>query len=163
MDFSRVGRFELVGILCGLIALASLFLLTWYSIDSGTAAQKGPDDWICGVGNTSCTGWETFPRMRWLLLVGVGAPIILMWILLRGHKLTWAPGELTAIGAIAGLVLIGYNGLLDKPGSGPQEIGVSLDWGYWVALLAGVGMFLAAVFRSQEESGPRGRKAPGSL
>ena len=34
------------------------------------------------------------------------------------------------------MVLIGYNGIIDKPGSGPAEVGVSLDYGYWVALLA---------------------------
>jgi hypothetical protein len=101
--------------------------------------------------------------MRWILLAGVAAPLILAWILIRGHKLSWAPGELTAVGAFAALVLIGYNGIIDKPGSGPQEIGVSLDIGYWVALLSGIGMALAAIFRSQEEAGPARRKAPGSL
>ena len=35
----------------------------------------------------------------------------------------------------AAMVLIGYNGIIDKPGTGPQEIGVSLDYGYWLALL----------------------------
>jgi hypothetical protein len=161
MDFSRVGRFELVAILCAGIALASLFLLPWYSLDEAVPREEG--DWICGAENFECTGWETFPIMRWILLAGVAAPLILAWILIRGHKLSWAPGELTAVGAFAALVLIGYNGIVDKPGAGPQEIGVSLDIGYWVALLAGIGMALSAIFRSQEEAGPRGRKAPGSL
>jgi hypothetical protein len=156
-----VGRFELAAIVCAAIALASLFLLPWYSLDEAVPRESG--DWICGENNLECSGWETFPIMRWILLAGVAAPLILAWILIRGHKLSWAPGELTAVGAFAALVLIGYNGIIDKPGSGPQEIGVSLDIGYWVALLAGVGMALAAIFRSQEETGPARRKAPGSL
>jgi len=162
MNFSRVGRFELIGFVCAVIALLSLFVMPWYSLDEAVP-RDSPGDWLCGENNLECTGWETFPILRWILLAGVAAPIILAWILIREHKLTWAPGELTMIGAFAGLVLIGYNGIIDKPGSGSQEIGVSLDYGYWVALLAGIGMAASALFRSQEEAGPRRRKAPGSL
>lgn len=161
MNFSRLGRFELTGFVCALIALASLFLMPWYSLDPEVPRNSG--DWICGVNNLECTGWETFPRLRWILLAGVIAPLILAWILIREHKLTWAPGELTMIGAFTALVLIGYNGIIDKPGAGRAEIGVSLDYGYWVALLAGIGMAAGALFRSQEEAGPARRKAPGSL
>ena len=31
--------------------------------------------------------------MRWILLLGAFAPLILAWILLRQHKLSWAPGD----------------------------------------------------------------------
>ena len=41
------------------------------------------------------------------------------------------------IAGFAATVLIAYNGIIDKPGTGPAEIGVSLDYGYWVALLGG--------------------------
>ena len=40
------------------------------------------------------------------------------------------------IAGFAAIVLIVYNGIIDKPGKGPAEIGVSLDYGYWIALLA---------------------------
>jgi hypothetical protein len=161
MNFSRVGRPELLGLVCALIALASLFLMPWYSL--APDVPRNPGDWICGVDNLECTGWETFPTIRWILLAGVGAPFLLAWILIREHKLSWAPGEMTMIGAFAGLILISYNGIIDKPGTGRAEIGVSLDYGYWVALLAGIGMAAAALLRSQEEAGPAARKAPGSL
>ena len=39
------------------------------------------------------------------------------------------------VGGFAAFVLIGYNGIIDKPGSGIAETGVSLDYGYWIALL----------------------------
>ena len=47
------------------------------------------------------------------------------------------------------MVLIGYNGIIDKPGSGPAEIGVSLDYGYWLALLCTIAIAATGFLRSQ--------------
>ena len=47
------------------------------------------------------------------------------------------------------IVLIGYNGIIDKPGSGPAEIGVSLDYGYWLALLCTIAIAATGFLRSQ--------------
>src|SRR5919106_420464 len=132
MDLSRISRLELFGIGCALVAVLTLFFLPWFSLDADV------------VGDDSCTGWETFPILRWILLAGAAAPLILAWILIREHKLSWAPGELTTVGAFAALTLIIYNGLIDKPGSGPAESGVSLDIGYLVAVLVGIGMAYAS-------------------
>ena len=82
--------------------------------------------------------FETFPILRWLLLLAALAPLILAWIMVRGHKLSWAPGELTMVVGFAAIVLIGYNGIIDKPAPGAAEIGISLDYGYWLALLASI-------------------------
>ena len=62
-------------------------------------------------------------------------------------------------------VLIAYNGILDLPGDGPAEVGVSKDWGYWVALLASAGIAAAGIGRSMEEQqgGAGARKPPGSV
>ena len=35
--------------------------------------------------------------MRWFLLAGALSPLILAWIIVRGHKLSWAPGEMTMV------------------------------------------------------------------
>ena len=161
MDFSRVSRLERIGMGCALVALLSLFFLPWYSVS--TDVVRGEDDWLCGVGEDSCTGWQTFPILRWLLLLGAAAPLILTYILVRGHKLSWAPGEMTAVAATAGLILIIYNGIIDKPGTGTGEAGIGLDIGYWVALLAGIGMATTAFMRSQESGGRQARKAPGTV
>ena len=57
-----------------------------------------------------CTGYDTFhffaaliiPGMDLLLTAAAVAPWILVWIVVRGHKLSWPPGEVTMIvGAIA--------------------------------------------------------------
>jgi hypothetical protein len=167
LDFSRLSRWELLGAVSALLGAITLFLLPWYSLDVNPQREAGspefnPDAFICGEGEFSCTGWETFPILRWLLIAAGTAPIILAWIVIRGHKLTWPPGELTMVVGFAGMVLIGYNGIVDKPGTGVSEIGVSLDYGYWVALLVGVLMSAAGYLRSLEGQ-RRARKAPGTV
>ena len=74
--------------------------------------------------------------MRWLLLAAALAPAILAYILVRGHKLTWPPGEMTMVVGFTAFVLVFYNGIMDKPAPDAGiEFGESLDYGYWVALL----------------------------
>ncbi len=162
MDFSRISRLELFGIACAVIAVLTLFFLPWYSLAEDVVRDES-EDWICGEGDFSCTGWETFPILRWILLLGAASPVVLAWILVRGHKLSWAPGELTTVGAFAAMTLIIYNGIIDKPGSGSAESGVSLDIGYWLALLVGIGMAYASFMRSMESGGRQQRKAPGTV
>ena len=51
-----------------------------------TSPATRPDDWVCGVGDNSCTGWDTFPILRWLLLAAAAAPLILSYIVIRGAQ-----------------------------------------------------------------------------
>src|SRR5690349_18870871 len=136
MDFSRLNRTRvLIGAIASVLLIISILFFPWYSL--GLNPQRvpaNPDTWICGVGDTSCTAFDTFPILRWLLLLAAIAPLILAWIIVRGHKLSYPPGEMTMIAGMAATVLILYNGIIDKPGKGPAEIGVSLDYGYWIAL-----------------------------
>jgi hypothetical protein len=166
MDFSALNRNRtLLGGAASLLLLISVLFLPWYSYDLAGVADKGsdPDNWVCGVGDTSCTGFDTFPILRWLLLLLALAPPILAWILIRGHKLSYPPGEMTMIAGFAGVVLIGYNGIIDKPGSGPAEIGLGLDYGYWIALLAAAAIAATGFSRSMESGGAQARKAPGTV
>ena len=123
MDFSRLNRERvLVGGIASILLILSLLFLPWYSYDLASVEKtSNPDNWICGVDETSCTGFETFPILRWLLLLAALAPAILAWILIRGHKLSWAPGELTMVAGFAAFVLIAYNGIIDKPGNGDRR------------------------------------------
>jgi hypothetical protein len=162
VDFSRLDRNRvLVGGAASILVLISLFLLPWFSIEV-TPQQTHQDAWICGTGDSSCTGFETFPILRWLLLAGALSPLILAWIIVRGHKLSWAPGEMTMVVGLAMMVLIGYNGIIDKPGSGVVENFVSLDYGYWIALLASIAIAITGFLRSQAGQ-RRQRKAPGTV
>jgi hypothetical protein len=164
MDFSRLDRNRvLLGGVGSIVLIISTLFLPWYSLShlaGNVRAEQGA--WICGANDYSCTGFDTFPIMRWFVLAGAVAPLILGWILVRGHRLSWAPGELTMVVGFILLVLIGYNGLIDKPGTGPQEIGVGLDYGYWLALLASIAIAATGFLRSQVGQ-KRERKAPGTV
>jgi hypothetical protein len=162
MDFSRLDRNRvIVGGAASILLIISLFLLPWYSLEHIQAREKG-QDFVCGAGNYSCTGFETFPIMRWFLLAGALAPLILAWIIVRGHKLSWPPGEMTMVAGFTMMVLIGYNGIIDRPGSGGAEIGVGLDYGYWIALICTIAIAATGFLRSQAGQ-RRQRKAPGTV
>ncbi|HLM30947.1 MAG TPA: hypothetical protein VK326_04745 [Solirubrobacterales bacterium] len=165
MDFSRLntGR-VIVGAIASILLIISTLFLPWYAYDlSGVQKAAEPDEWICGVGDTSCTGFDTFPILRWLLLLAALAPLILGWILVRGHKLSWAPGEMTMIAGFAATILIVYNGIIDKPGSGIAEVGLGLDYGYWIALVGAITIAAVGFTRSLESGPRRTRKAPGTV
>lgn len=165
MDFSRLNYPRLaVGLTSSALLIIAVLFLPWFDYDlAGVEKAQEEDDWVCGVGETSCTGFETFPILRWLLILAALAPIILAYILVRAHKLSYPPGEMTMIAGFAAAILIGYNGIIDKPGSGPAESGLGLDWGYWVALLAAFAIAGVGWTRSLESGGKQGRKAPGTV
>jgi hypothetical protein len=91
------------------------------------------------------------------LLAAATAPFVLAWIILRGHALSWARGEMTAVTSIAALGLVAYNGFVDRPG----DIAISLRLGFATALAATVVMIGAAAKRSSESERPR--KPPGTI
>jgi hypothetical protein len=169
IDFSRLDRNRtILGAASSVLLLLSLLFLPWYDLETNPQREEGspnfsPDAFVCGEGEFTCTGWETFPILRWLLLGAVLAPAILGWILIRGHKLTWAPGELTMVVGFTAFVLILYNGIIDRPGSQIAESGVGLEYGYFIALLATVMMSATGFLRSQESGGAAARKAPGTV
>jgi hypothetical protein len=162
MDTSKLDRSEIVGMVAALVLVISLFL-EWFSLTTDpSAVQRGGDasNWACGVGNSSCSGWDTFPIARWLLLGAAAAPFILAWIVIRGHALSWPRGELTAIVGLTAFVLIAYNGVVDKPEDGLE---ISLAIGYWLALLASLGIFISGGFRAVESGGGARRKPPATF
>jgi hypothetical protein len=162
MDFSRLDRNRTVlGGTAAILFLISLFLLPWFSIHV-TPQQREQGSWICGTGDSSCSGFETFPILRWLLLAGALSPLILAWIIVRGHKLSWPPGEMTMVVGFAMMVLIGYNGIIDRPGSGVTENFVGLDYGYWIAFVCSIAIAATGFLRSQAGQ-RRERKAPGTV
>lgn len=162
MDFSRLNRTRvLVGGAAAILLAVSVLFMPWFSLtDTATRMENPADNYICGQGELSCTGFETFPILRWLLLASTIAPLILAYIILRGHRLSWAPGEMTMVVGFAAFVLILYNGILDRPGS---TFGVGLDYGYWIALLAALGIAITGYSRSIESGGRKERTAPGNV
>ncbi len=163
MDLSKVSRSEVYGAVAALILLATLLFLNWYGLTETDARVNEGIDFICGDDNYSCTGFATFPILRWLLVLACSAPLVLAWILARGHKLSWAPGEMTMVVGFAAFVLIAYNGILDKPGKVGAEIGVTLEPGYFIALAASIGIAASGVLRLMESQKGNLRKAPGTV
>ena len=145
-----------------LVLLASLWL-PWFTTSgnpnsklacSGTTASN------CAVGpNSSADAWTVFSTLDWLLVAACAAPFILTWIVARAHKLTWKPGEVTMIVGIVAFVLILCNGIiLGKPDPG---IEVGLGIGYFVGLLASVGLLAAGYLRQALYT--TDRKPPGVI
>ena len=153
MHFEELDRGELIAVLGGILIGISLFLY-WFelgNVHTTLSACKGP--------HTGCTGWQALPVVRFLLLAAAVAPLILAWIIVRGHALSWPRGELTAITALVALTLTVFVGILDKPGSPRSEI--SLDFGWWIALAGGLLVLIGSIWRTQESAARR--KPPGVL
>ena len=144
---------EFLAMAGGALLAISLFL-PWYSVENrrGTigSGDRGPGDF---------TGWEVHDIQRWLLLGAAAAPFILAYIVLRGHKLSWARGEMTAVTSIAAFGLIVYGGLIDKPGEPKGLIG--LKYGWIIALIGVIAMLVGSALRASEVE--RKRKPPGVL
>jgi hypothetical protein len=169
MDFSRLNRGRtLLGLASSALLLVALFFLPWYTLSAADNAARVPgpsyqtDSFVCGTGDLHCGGFETFPIVRWLLILAAVAPLILGWIVVRSNRLSYPPGEMTMTAGLAAAVLIIYNGIIDKPGTGIAEAGVSLDYGYFVALLAAIGIAATGFLRSQADQ-RKTRKAPGTV
>ena len=164
MDFSKLSRAEWLGLVASALLVISVLFLPWFGLAHGPSREEvGGDGFLCGDFEYRCTGFQTFPILRWLLLAAASAPWILAWIVIRGNKLSWPPGELTMTVGFTAFVLIAYNGIIDPPGSGNQEIGITKMIGYYVALFAALGIAAAGIGRSMEETGDRPRKAPGTV
>jgi hypothetical protein len=152
MDPSRIERGEVLAMAGGLLLAIATFL-PWYEVDNKLAVLSGIR------GPASVSGWDAHPIMRWLMLAAAAAPFILAWIIARDHELSWPRGQVTSVVAIAALGLLGYNGIIDRPGE-PSSL-ISVKWGWFVAALGAVLMLVGSVSR-QNKTEIR-RKPPGTL
>jgi hypothetical protein len=154
MKLSRLQLEEVVAIIGGLMLAGGLFL-AWYYLE-------GPNGQIGTVRfpTRDVTGFDALKIIRWILLVAAAAPIILAWIVVRGHATSWPRGELTAVVAVLALTLVVVRGLIIRPGQPPGS--VDLNWGYWLSLAGAVIMFIAAA-RHRAASDDAGDKPPGVL
>jgi hypothetical protein len=67
------------------------------------------------------------------------------------------------ISGFIAFVLIAYNGIIDPPGSNLEEIGITKQVGYYVALLSAIGISAAGVMRAVEAQKGNLRKTPGTV
>jgi hypothetical protein len=152
MDSSRLERGELIAALGGILLAVGIFL-AWYRTSPGNANA------VIDGRRGGVSAWDIYPLMRWLLLAAAVAPLILVWIILRDHELSWSRGQLTAVVGIAAFGLIFYAGVIDRPGEPSGAISLAIGW--FLALLGSILMIVGGAMRSAETDKPR--KPPGVL
>ena len=108
---------------------------------------------------TRVSAFDAHSILRWLLLAAALAPIILLCIVVRDHELSWPRGEMTAVIGIIAFGLIGYVGIIDRPGEPPSEI--SLGFGWCISLLGTILIAVGGSYRASTTERPR--KPPGVL
>ena len=154
LDTSRLSPGEYVGMGAGLVLFLSLWL-PWFTTSSDNRFSR-----IAGASaGASANAWQVFSTLDILLVLASTAPFILSWIIARGHKLTWKPGEVTMIVGMTAFVLILCNGIiLGRPG---DSVDIGLGIGYFVGLIASAGMLVAGYLRQAVYGDAR--KPPGVI
>jgi predicted permease len=153
MHPDKLGKGEIVAALGGVLLGLCVFL-PWYA-----ANPDNPNAVVAGVRGGSVSAWQAHSILRVVFLLAAIAPLVLLYIVLRDHELSWPRGEMTAVIAIIAFGFIGYLGLVDRPGEPPGEI--SLRWGWFGALLGVLLMMAGGAYRAG--SAERPRKPPGVL
>jgi hypothetical protein len=152
MDLSRLRTGELIAAVGGILLAVGIFL-PWYRTSSDNANA------VIDGRRGDLSAWTVHPILRWLLLAAAVAPLILVWIIVRDHELSWSRGELTAVVGIAAFGLIFYAGVIDRPGEPSGEISLGIGW--LLSLLGSILMIVGAARRSANTDKPR--KPPGVL
>jgi hypothetical protein len=147
----RLSRTEWIAVAGGLLLAISVFLPWYGTSDNPNAVIEGER------GDVSA--WQVHPILRWLLLLAALAPLILAWIVLREHELSWPRGELTAVVAMAALGLVLYAGIVSRPGEPRSQISLQIGW--FLAVIGIVLMLVGGAKRAAEVE--RARKPPGVL
>ena len=152
MDVRRLTLSEILAAVGGLLLALSVFL-PWYS-----ANPDNPNANISGMkGMVSC--WEAHSILRYVFLAAALAPIILLYVIIRDHELSWPRGEMTAVIGIIAFGLVVYEGIIDRPGEPPAEI--ELEFGWYIALLGTILIAVGGSYRASTTERPR--KPPGVL
>jgi len=164
MDFSKLSRSEWLGLAASALLVIAVLFLPWFDLAEGPSrTAEDSSGFLCGDGDFTCGSFGVFPILSWLLLAAALAPWILAYIVVRDNKLSWPPGEMTMLVGFTAFVLIAYNGIVDQPGTGNQEIGLTKEIGYYVALFSALGIAIAGIGRAMEMAKDAPRKAPGTV
>jgi hypothetical protein len=151
MHAGKMSRAEWIAVAGGLLLALAVFL-PWY----GTS--ENPNALIDGARG-DFSAWQVHPILRWLMLAAAAAPLILAWIVIRDHELSWPRGEMTAVVAMAALGLVLYSGIVTRPGEPRAAIALQLGW--FLALAGIVLMMVGGAKRATEIE--RTRKPPGVM
>jgi hypothetical protein len=150
MDLRRISISELLAAAGGALLAIGLFL-PWYVPNTDNRNAN-----VNGIRH-SVSGFDTYTIIRWILLAAAVAPIILLYIVVRDHQLSWPRGEMTAVIGIIAFGLTAYVGIIDRPGEPPSEI--SLGFGWYISLLGTILIAVGGAYRASTTERPR--KPPG--
>ena len=153
MHPSKLSRSELIASLGGILLLVGVFL-PWYvpNTENRNAVVAGSREAV--------SAWEAHTLLRFFFIAAAIAPLILAYIVIRDHELSWPRGELTAVVAIAAFGIIGYVGIVDRPGEPPGEISLGIGWFLSMAgvILMAIGGAMRAGGSEQHDHGRDGRE-----
>jgi hypothetical protein len=163
-SLKRLHWYEFVGFAGAGVLLGSLFL-PWFSTScaSDAAARAGSDgcnpNSVYNGARGDFTAFQTFKYLDWLLVAACVAPFILAYIVARGHKLSWKPGEVTMIVGMIAFALIVLNGLvLGKPG---DTVDMKFQIGWFVGLLGALMLMVGGTLRQALSADAK--KPPGVM
>lgn len=150
VDVRRLRPVELVQLGAAGVVFVSLFM-DWYTTDSAipTANVEGHSGGV--------SAWAAHPVLRWLLVAAMAAALLSAWQTIAAHEPGpgWHRGETSVVVAGVVVVLIVFQGWIDRPGDPPGAIGLGVGW--FVAMAAALVAMGAAIARL-----PRaGRTPPG--
>ncbi len=152
MDVRRITTSEIIAAVGGALLALSVFL-PWYSTN-----PKNPNANIAQMKG-DIAAWDAHAILRYLLLAAALAPIVLLYIVIRDHELSWPRGEMTAVIGIIAFGLVAYVGVIDRPGEPPSEI--SLAFGWFMALIGTILIAIGGSYRASTTERPR--KPPGVM
>jgi hypothetical protein len=153
MHPDKLSGSEFIAALGGLLLGVCVFM-PWYTLDPATGNAT-----LAGYTEGSVSAWQAHSILRFVFLLAALAPLILLYIVLRDHELSWPRGEMTAVIAIIAFGLIGYIGVIDRPGEPAGEISLQLGW--FGAMLGVILMMGGGAYRAGGTERPR--KPPGVL
>ena len=152
MDVRRITTSEILAAVGGALLALGVFL-PWYSTN-----PKNPNANIAQMKG-DIAAWDAHAILRYLLLAAAVAPIVLLYIVIRDHELSWPRGEMTAVIGIIAFGLVAYVGVIDRPGEPPSEI--SLAFGWFMALIGTILIAIGGSYRASTTERPR--KPPGVM
>jgi hypothetical protein len=167
-SLKRLHWYEFVGFAGALILAGSLFL-PWFSTSCASdaaahaAARAGgegcnPNSVYNGMRG-DFSGFATFKYLDWILVAACIAPFILAYIIARGHKLSWKPGEVTMIIGMIATALILLNGIiLGKPG---DTVDMKFEIGWFVGLFGAILLMVGGTLRQALHADAK--KPPGVM
>ena len=153
MDFSQLRKGEIAAAIGGLLLVAAVFLPAYVPSDNPNAIVAGathPDE---------ASIWDANAISKYLLLLAAVAPIILLYIVVRRHELSWPRGELTAVVGLVAVTLVFWHGVIQRPGEPSGQIGLGIGW--YLAFAGSLAIAAGGAIRAS--SSERRRKPPGVL